>query len=65
MATQIFHTVWYLPHENRWRDMNLLAFKDIGTLVVSEARLEFQGKQGTVVITNIRHLGFGKQGVGW
>ena len=25
MASQIFDIVWYLPHENRWRDLNLLA----------------------------------------
>ena len=54
--------VWYLPGENRWRDLSLLAFKDSGRLLVLEDALEFQGKQERVVITDIRRVSLGKQG---
>jgi len=62
MATQTFDNVWYLPDENRWRDMNLLAFKDAGKLIVGEDSLEFRGKKEKVVIANVRHISYGKQG---
>lgn len=61
MTTRIFPKVWYLPHENRWRDLNILAFKDAGKLTVGESSIEFHGKH-TVLITNIRGVTFGKQG---
>ena len=38
MASSRFSKVWYLPEENRWRDMNLLAMRDTGTLVVAKAQ---------------------------
>jgi hypothetical protein len=47
MTTSIFPTVWYLPHENRWRDLNILAFKDPGKLTVGESSIEFQGAKQT------------------
>ena len=62
MATQTFDNVWYLPDENRWRDMNLLAFRDAGKLIVGEDSLEFRGKKEKVVIANVRHISYGKQG---
>jgi len=62
VAAQTFHGVWYLPHENRWRDMNLLAFRDIGQLTVGEDSLEFLGRKEKVVTTNVRRISYGKQG---
>jgi hypothetical protein len=62
MATQTFDHVWYLPDENRWRNMNLLAFRDSGKLIVGEDSLEFRGKKETVIITNVRGILYGKQG---
>jgi hypothetical protein len=62
MATQTFDNVWYLPDENRWRDMNLLAFRDAGKLIVGDDSLEFRGKKEKVVIANVRHISYGKQG---
>jgi len=62
MPSQTFETVWYLPDENRWRDMNLLAFRDVGKLIVRDDSLEFQGKKEKVVITHVRRISFGKQG---
>ncbi|MCJ7585598.1 MAG: hypothetical protein MUO30_12625 [Anaerolineales bacterium] len=62
MATQTFDNVWYLPDENRWRDMNLLAFRDAGKLIAGEDSLEFRGKKEKVVIANVRHISYGKQG---
>ena len=60
--TKIFGKVWYLPDENKWRDMNLIAFRDSGTLIVNDNSIEFKGKKGNVEIKNIKHISFGKQG---
>jgi hypothetical protein len=62
VATRTFGSVWYLPEENRWRDMNLLAMGDSGALVVKDDSLEFNGKKETVYITEIQRISFGKQG---
>jgi len=62
MATQTFDNVWYLPDENRWTDMHLLAFRDMGKLIVGEDSLEFQGNKARVVITGVKRVSYGKQG---
>lgn len=62
MAVQTFNSVWYLPDENRWRDMNLLAFRDVGTLVIERGSVQFAGKKESVHITSIERVSFGKQG---
>jgi len=62
MACSRFSTVWYLPEENRWRDMNLLAMRDTGTLVVTDQSLEFQGRKEQVRITGVKRVSYGKQG---
>jgi len=59
---QVFDTVWYLPHENRWRDLNLLAYRDSGKLIVRESSIEFSGHKESAVINNIRRVTLGKQG---
>lgn len=55
MESQTFHKIWYLPAENRWQDMNLLAMRDVGTLVIEDQALEFHGKLEALKITSIRH----------
>ena len=62
MAAQTFDTVWYLPHENRWRDLNVLAYRDVGKLTVSDNLIEFRGKNETVTISNPLRVSYGKQG---
>ena len=62
MPARIFDSVWYLPHENTWRDFNILAYRDKGKLTVSENSIEFHGSKETVVITEIKRVTFGKQG---
>jgi hypothetical protein len=62
MATRTFDSVWFLSGENRWRDMNLLAFRDAGRLVVGEDSLQFHGKREKVVITSVKGISYGKQG---
>jgi hypothetical protein len=57
-----FHSVWYLPEENTWRDLNLLAFRDVGTLTILENSLLFDGAKERVKSKNIREISFGKQG---
>ena len=62
MAISEFTKVWYLPEENRWRDMNLLAMRDTGVLVVNDESLEFQGRKEKVRITAVKRISYGKQG---
>jgi len=62
MASSRFSKVWYLPEENRWRDMNLLAMRDTGILVVVDNSLEFQGRKEQVRITGVKRVSYGKQG---
>jgi len=62
MAAQTFDTVWYLPNENRWRDLNLLAYRDVGRLTVHENSIEFNGRREAVVVTDVRRVSYGKQG---
>ncbi len=57
-----FDDVWYLPEENKWRDLNLLAYKDTGKLTFGNNAIEFKGSKETVVVTNIRRVTLGKQG---
>ncbi len=54
-APQEFHTVWYRPHANKWRE--------IGILKVHDHSLEFRGVKKTVVIENIQRISYGKQGM--
>ena len=62
MASNTFGTVWYLPEENRWRDMKMLAMRDTGTLVVNDDSLVFNGKKEELRIANIKKISYGKQG---
>jgi len=62
MATWTFDSVWYLPHENRWRDLHILAYRDTGKLTVSEHSIEFHGGKETVIITNVKRVTLVKQG---
>jgi len=62
MADITFDNIWYLPSENRWRDMQMMAFRDAGRLIVRDNSLEFQGKKDNVTITNIRRVSCGRQG---
>jgi hypothetical protein len=62
MPAQTFDTVWYLPDENRWRDLNPLAYKDVGKLTINEESIEFQGRGQTLVIEKVRRVSYGKQG---
>jgi hypothetical protein len=48
--------------ENRWRDLNPIAFRDSGKLMISDGLIEFQGKKGKVEIRDIKRVSFGKQG---
>ena len=54
--------MWFLPSENRWRDLNLLAYRDVGQLTVGDSSIEFKSGSRTVVINQIRNVSYGKQG---
>ena len=62
MADQTFENVWYLPDENHWRNLQMLAFRDAGSLIVHDNSIEFRGKKGMVQINNIRRVTCGRQG---
>lgn len=62
MGAQVFEPVWYLPTENRCRDWNPLAFKDLGRLIVCDHAIEFQGRGQKVAVSQIRSVSIGKQG---
>jgi len=62
MPESIFRSVWYLPGENKWNDFELLAYRDVGTLTVGEQSLQFRGRKGTVLISNVKRISYGKQG---
>lgn len=57
-----FENVWYRPDESRWRDMDFVAYKDAGRLVVRADSLEFYGKAGRVHIAGVRGIWVVKQG---
>lgn len=62
MATTTFSKVWFLPEENRWRDMNMVAMRDAGTLVITDDALEFNGRKEKVHVSDIKNISYGKQG---
>ena len=62
MPPIVFDPIWYLPSENTWRDLNLLAFRDSGRLTIGEGTVEFLGKKEHVVLTDLRRVSIGKQG---
>lgn len=57
-----FETVWYRPDESRWRDLEFVAYRDSGRLVVRADSLEFDGKAGRVRVANVRGVSLVKQG---
>lgn len=57
-----FEKIWYLPSENTWKDLNLLAMRDSGTLAIDEKSLGFKGKSTKININNIKSVSYGKQG---
>ena len=59
-ATQTFKKVWYIPDERTWGGRLALSVRDKGKLVVREDSLEFEGRKQRVLITNVRHMSFGK-----
>ncbi len=62
MVRSAFAKVWYLPEENRLHDMNMLAMRDVGTLVINDQFLEFLGRKEKIVIAGITGLSYCKQG---
>lgn len=58
-----FEQVWYRPDESRWRDMEFVAYRDSGRLVVRADSLEFYGKAaGVVRVAGVRGIWVVKQG---
>ncbi|MEM9885464.1 MAG: hypothetical protein AAF849_06195 [Bacteroidota bacterium] len=55
-------SVWFLPAENTWKDFNLMAMKDEGTLYLKEDELIFDGSKYKVSVKDIVTISYGKQG---
>jgi hypothetical protein len=55
--------VWYLPSANKLKDLNLLAMKDTGSLILEKGELIFIGnKFKKLSIKHIQSISYGKQG---
>lgn len=59
----VFHKVWFRPEANRWPNFDLFSMRDVGTLLVNEESLEFNGAKGSVFISGITNISFGRQGM--
>lgn len=59
---QTFDNIWYLPSENTWKDFQLLAYRDIGTLTLDAESITFVGLGNMIRITDIEEVTYGKQG---
>lgn len=57
-----FNKVWFLPEENSWKSLNLMAMRDVGNLKISEDKIIFNGSDKNIVISNIQKITCGKQG---
>jgi hypothetical protein len=51
-----------LPGENQWQDRDLLAYRDLGRLIVPDHAREFLGRVWELAISQIRSVSIGKQG---
>lgn len=61
--SQRINGVWYLPSANKLKDLNLLAMKDTGSLILENGEIIFKGnKFQQVSIKNIQSISYGKQG---
>jgi hypothetical protein len=55
-----FNKIWFLPEPADWT--RLLAYRDVGELILSDRALSFSGTKGSLVVERIEELQLGKQG---
>jgi hypothetical protein len=60
ILTTTFKTVWYRNKPQRWLPWR--TYQDVGTLFVSEGRVEFQANQEYLIITEVSYVSFGIAG---
>ena len=53
---EMFNSVWYRSRPLTIRDVTIKGMEDRGTLTVDPGSLRFEGKKGTVEITDIRRV---------
>ena len=53
---------WYLPTANTWKNPQIMAMKDIGTLTISTIGIMFNGGDTNLFINDIVSISYGKQG---
>ncbi len=61
MSMQTFPEVWYRPDKKNF--LELLAFKDIGTLEIAHGRITYRGRKARFTIKRILRVGYGRIGV--
>jgi len=54
--------IWYLPSSNTWKNFQIMAMKDIGTLTLHSGVITFNGKNTNLIIGDIVSVSYGKQG---
>ncbi|MGY4535647.1 hypothetical protein ACVW0P_000041 [Mucilaginibacter sp. UYNi724] len=54
--------VWFLPSKNTWKDFQVMAMKDIGTLCFYADGITFEGGETNIKIKTIFEISYGKQG---
>jgi hypothetical protein len=57
-----FDNVWYLSGDSIWRIFRLLAYQDVGKLIVGDSQITFKGAKTEILIDRIRRVSYGKQG---
>nr|WP_067061823.1 hypothetical protein [Mucilaginibacter sp. L294] len=57
-----FTNIWYLPSKNTWKDFQVMAMKDIGTLRLYTHGCAYDGDQTNIKIAKIANVTYGKQG---
>jgi hypothetical protein len=62
MQKRTFDKVWYVPGENGVLPKNIRAQRDVGTLVIGDSAIEFQGDKADLSIGDVRQVSFGLQG---
>jgi hypothetical protein len=62
MVPQRFDKVWYLCGDSITRIFKPLAYEDVGTLIVSDTRMEFKSNRRTLVIDRLVSVSYQRQG---
>jgi hypothetical protein len=57
-----FDRVYYQSRPNTWLRFRLLAYEDVGSLIIGPSSIVFASGKRELAIDRIQHVSFGKQG---